>query len=109
MARLPAPAARERWSRLIQLQKQPDLTIADFCDLHGVSTASFYQWRRKIQEQTNQAAEFLAVQVGHAHASAAGVIVRFACGARIELDRGDQSSLQVIVSQLANAGNEAAQ
>jgi hypothetical protein len=25
-------------SRLIESQKQSDLTIADFCDLHGVST-----------------------------------------------------------------------
>ncbi|MDM4019050.1 hypothetical protein QTN89_26590 [Roseiconus lacunae] len=26
------------------------MTIAEFCELEGYSTASFYQWRRKLRE-----------------------------------------------------------
>ena len=39
MARLPDPAVRERWLRLIQRQQQSKLTIADFCNSQDVSIA----------------------------------------------------------------------
>ena len=48
MARLPDPATRQRWQRLIHLYDDAGCSIADFCDLHEVSTGSFYAWRRRL-------------------------------------------------------------
>ncbi len=71
MARLPNPAVRQRWSRLIQLHHQSNLTVADFCDSQSISIASFYAWRRKMREPLEQDGEFLAVQItiplSHSH------------------------------------------
>ncbi|WP_353620952.1 IS66 family insertion sequence element accessory protein TnpA [Rhodopirellula sp. JC639] len=74
MARLPDPNAHVRWSRLIQQHEQSDLTIADFCSLHGFSTASFYHWRRKIRSQASAQREFLAVEVSDPNTSNRNVI-----------------------------------
>ncbi|GAB5486372.1 MAG: hypothetical protein Pars93KO_28060 [Parasphingorhabdus sp.] len=51
MGRNSNPATRERWRVLINAYESSPLTIIDFCDQHGVSTASFYQWRRRFREQ----------------------------------------------------------
>ena len=106
MARLPDPAVYERWSRLIRLHDQSDLTIAAFCDSHGISTASFYQWRRKIRGQTDQHGEFLAVQVSQPPRSTHDVRVRFPCGTQIELNANDTDSLLLIVDRLATGITE---
>ena len=102
MARLPDPDAFDRWSRLIDLHTLSDLTLSDFCQLHDVSTASFYQWRRKIQErqntqQTDTPGSFLSVQVDPA---CRDVKVRFPCGTLIELDAQDSQNIQLVVDRL---------
>ncbi|MEQ9407727.1 MAG: hypothetical protein RIK87_08360 [Fuerstiella sp.] len=48
MARLPDPAVRRCWEERMLLFEQSDLSVVDFCEQEGVSTASFYLWRRKI-------------------------------------------------------------
>lgn len=109
MARLPDPAVYTRWSRLIQRHQQSDLTIADFCDQHGVSTASFYQWRRKIRKQAQQRGEFFAVEVGLPRESTRDVTVRFPCGTQIELDAADTDNLRLVIDRLAARNVEAQQ
>ncbi len=54
MARQPDPAVRSRWQSLLELQPRSGLTVTQFCDSHGVSTASFYQWRRRLREQNEK-------------------------------------------------------
>jgi transposase-like protein len=105
MARLPDPDAFDRWSRLIDLHSLSDLTIADFCELHDVSTASFYQWRRKVRErhntqQTDTPGSFLAVRVDQADPARRDVTVRFPCGTLIELDAQDSQNIQLVVDRL---------
>jgi len=107
MARLPDPAVNKRWSRLIQQHEQSDLTISDFCDLHEISTASFYQWRRKFRDQADPQGEFLAVEVSELRSSAHDVRVRFPCGTQIELDARDTESLRLVVDRLAPRNGEA--
>jgi transposase-like protein len=109
MARLPDPTVHERWSRLIQLHQQSDSTIADFCNRQGISTASFYQWRRKLRSQADQHGEFLAVKISEPPSSAQGIKVRFPCGAQIEMDARDTTSLLLVVDRLAASASEAEQ
>lgn len=108
MARLPDPAVHKRWTRLIQQHEQSGLTIAEFCQLHEVSTASFYQWRRKTRNQSDPRGEFLAVEVSESRSSARDVRVNFPCGTQIEIDADDTQSLLLVVDRLAVRANEAA-
>lgn len=57
MGRNSNPATRERWRVLINAYESSPLTISNFCQQHGVSTASFYQWRRRFREQENNSAQ----------------------------------------------------
>ncbi len=109
MARLPDPAASQRWSRLIQLHERSDLTVADFCDLHEVSTASFYAWRRKMRNQLDQQGEFLAVQVNQSPQRLGLTKIRFPCGTLIEIDSHDSQSLLLVVDRLSPERTEVGQ
>ena len=39
---------REQWRLRIEDQRQSGLTVAEFCRREGVSSATFYSWRRKL-------------------------------------------------------------
>ena len=43
-------ARREWWRRQIQRQKGGSLTVAEFCRRLGVSTVTFYAWKRRFRE-----------------------------------------------------------
>jgi transposase-like protein len=43
-------ARREWWRRQIQRQNEGSLTVAEFCRRLGVSTVTFYAWRRRFRE-----------------------------------------------------------
>ena len=43
-------ARREWWRRQIQRQTEGSLTVAAFCRRLGVSTVSFYAWKRRFRE-----------------------------------------------------------
>ena len=54
MLRFGPPAARKErcqwWRRQIQHQQEGSLTVAEFCRRLGVSTVSFYAWKRRFRE-----------------------------------------------------------
>jgi transposase-like protein len=43
-------ARRQWWRRQIQRQEEGSLTVAEFCRRLGVSTVTFYAWRRRLRE-----------------------------------------------------------
>jgi hypothetical protein len=43
-------ARREWWRRQIQRQKEGSLSVAEFCRRLGVSTVTFYAWKRRLRE-----------------------------------------------------------
>jgi transposase-like protein len=43
-------ARRQWWRRQIQRQEEGSLTVAEFCRRLGVSTVTFYAWRRRFRE-----------------------------------------------------------
>jgi transposase-like protein len=43
-------ARRRWWRRQIQRQKDGSLTVAEFCSRLGVSTVTFYAWKRRFRE-----------------------------------------------------------
>jgi hypothetical protein len=43
------PARREWWRRQIQRQNEGRLTVTEFCRRLGVSTVTFYAWKRRFR------------------------------------------------------------
>src|ERR1700730_9630138 len=43
-------ARREWWRRQIQRQKEGSLSVTEFCRRLGVSTVTFYAWKRRFRE-----------------------------------------------------------
>ena len=106
MARQPDPAVRSRWQSLIELQPQSGMTVAEFCDSRDVSTAAFYQWRRKLSQEPTAGPAFLSVRLTEDTASASPIRVRFECGAVAEIPAGDQRSLTAVIDRLLASGEQ---
>lgn len=51
---------RAQWAALLEKQEKSGEEIQRFCDGHDCGTASFYQWRAKLQ---NSSQRFVAVEV----------------------------------------------
>ena len=47
--RRPDPATRQRWQQRLERFRCCGLTVPAFCDREGISSASFYAWRRRLQ------------------------------------------------------------
>jgi hypothetical protein len=47
--RRPDPAVRRAWQQRLQRFRASGLTVPAFCDREGISTASFYAWRRRLE------------------------------------------------------------
>ena len=52
-----------RWRELLGRQACSALTVRDFCDLEGVSTASFYSWRRRLSDRAKESPEFVPLKI----------------------------------------------
>jgi transposase len=55
--RRPDPATRRRWQQRLDRFRTSGLTVADFCAREGISTASFYAWRRRLQHDPTPSAD----------------------------------------------------
>lgn len=49
MAQKVNPELRGTWRNRIEAQGQSGLTVAEFCEREGVSSATFYGWKRKLR------------------------------------------------------------
>jgi hypothetical protein len=53
MSRVSDPALRLQWQRRLRKFQVFHGSVRQFCQLQGVSVASFYQWRAKLTEERN--------------------------------------------------------
>jgi len=93
-------ATREKWRGLIQRQAGSEQTVKAFCRRHGVSTASFYAWKRKLQEDASGGEPSLFTPVTVVGHSASAIEVRFRCGAVMRLPTSDEQSLRRVTELL---------
>ncbi len=67
MPRQPNPATARRWQQCLDHFEQSNLSVLDFCDQEGISTASFYAWRRRLGHRPASAqpapSDFLPVRL----------------------------------------------
>ncbi len=87
------------WRDVLERQAGSGLTVRDFCDFEGVSTASFYNWRRRFADdvQPNQPA-FVPVSVAQPETPPVLEIV-FSDAVTIRVPEG--TARQTIVDALA--------
>jgi transposase len=71
------------WRQVIQKQPSSGLTVNKFCEREGVSTASFFAWRKRLA--TEAAPMFLPVNV----------VEPIRQGPAIELERTDGTLLRI--------------
>ena len=50
--RRPDPSIRQLWQQRLERFRHSGLTIPTFCDRQGISPASFYSWRRRLQHNS---------------------------------------------------------
>jgi hypothetical protein len=47
--RRPDPATHHHWQQRLDRFRTSGLTVAHFCEREGISSASFYAWRRRLR------------------------------------------------------------
>ena len=107
MPRKPDPELRRWWRELLQSYDSERLTVAEFCQEQGISTASFYQWRRKLSGDHSPA--IIPVELvessGRSDADHCAV-VRIGGHTEIKIAAGHEGLATQIALALATAGPE---
>lgn len=113
MPRVSDPALRLRWQRRLLKFQTFHGSVRRFCHAEGVSVASFYQWRQKLNDDSdatkasaqtaaedNKAAHFVPLQfvqpVAH-RSQPTHVAILLAGGTRIELPCDDSPVIQAVI------------
>jgi hypothetical protein len=97
MAQVRGAAAGRIWRERLARQRRSGRTVADFCEHEGVSTPSFYAWKRRLGSggmngtaARRAAPLFVPISIG---AAAAGVRIVLPGGAVVELPSGADERL----------------
>jgi transposase len=53
----------QQWRRCIEQWRASGLSVRAFCARHGLTTASFYNWRRVLERRAAEVPAFVPVQV----------------------------------------------
>jgi|HubBroStandDraft_4_1064222.scaffolds.fasta_scaffold2073935_1 transposase-like protein len=91
---------RQGWHKLITQQEQTGLSVRAFCEQHGISEHSFYQWRKRLREWAPM--KFALVDRGRAApVPVAAVEVMLTTGERLRIAPGiEESTLRLVLSAL---------
>ena len=92
----------EFWRRHLEAWHQGELTQEAYCASHGLSTKTFYRWRRKEKESVAAATSSLTLVPVSVGAPVTGGLVRLhsPAGWRIELPEGNVAWLVELLRQL---------
>jgi hypothetical protein len=116
MARVMDAAKRQLWSDRFRRFDRCDLTVVDFCLAEGVSTPSFYQWRRKLSGLSEREAvpdtriqepTFLPVRLLSAKPAAAEVEIHLPNGARVIVTSADVPLMAAAIAAAGQVPREA--
>ena len=101
---------RASWRERLRRFDECRMTVAAFCADEGVSTPSFYAWRRKIHGPTQPRAKSRPAASGKLHAfervvvtAATAVTIRLPGGARIEVPADHPETLRTVLGELLRA------
>ena len=99
----------EQWAEWIDEQEVSGLTVVEFCDAIGVSTASFYRWRGNrststekqsaSRSETDRSNETRFVPLSIISRPRVCVEIELPCGAVVRVP-ADESALRCVLSTL---------
>jgi hypothetical protein len=100
-------SAEKQWRERFRRFARSELSVVEFCRREGVSTPSFYHWRRKLAESSSNGparpslsrASFVPVQVS----AEANLQVSFPNGARLTFPASDHELIRVSIETIARA------
>jgi transposase-like protein len=88
---------REYWSKLIAEQQASGQTVRPFCRERGIGEHSFYQWRKRLQENGTVRFALLETKTAPAEAPAALELV-LTSGERMRIRTGvDAATLRLVL------------
>jgi hypothetical protein len=99
-------ATGDAWRARLERFAQSGLAVVRFCAREGVSTASFYHWRKRLaplgfrRRATGRPRSFQAVTVVPA---VPGVSIHLPGGARIEVRTADLEAVRAVIAEVARA------
>lgn len=90
------------WRERFRRYAKSALSVEDFCRGEGVSTPTFYHWRKKLapaprRRQTDRRRAFRPVMVT---ASVAALSVRLPGGVELEVPRENLDAIRAVVAEL---------
>lgn len=94
------------WRERLRRFRALGMSVARFCDAEGVSQPSFYQWRKRLEAESGAGKArpvFQQVVVTPGAAAPAGLRVRLASGAEIEVEAAHLEVIRAVVGELARA------
>ena len=103
MSGLVGEALAAKWRARIDRQRRGRSTVGEFCAAEGISTASFYQWRRRLEQaagvsvRTDQpSARFIELSAP-SRAGASPVRITLPSGAIVALPADASAELATII------------
>jgi hypothetical protein len=108
MSRVADPTKLKLWRDRCVRCSQSELTTAEFCQVEGVTTASFYAWRRKLglatprrPKPTDRLFQQLVVRP-----TAPVLSARLPGGIELEVPTAEETALRVVVQELVRADRQ---
>ena len=104
MSRQSDDATYEVWRERLQRFARSGHSVARFCAREGVSVASFYNWRKKVdsagrtRRPSARPAAFQPITVVPA---TPGVSIHLPCGTRIEVRSEDLEAVRTVVAEVS--------
>jgi transposase len=90
-----------QWRHWIAQWQHSGLSVAAFCARHNLAAASFYAWRRTLQDRDAAAAAFVPVRLVADAAPASAVEVVLAAGCVVRVAPGfDVTTLRQVLALL---------
>ena len=98
---LDSPKVRE-WQRRMTRFQETRQSVAEFCRREGVSTPTFYQWRKRLAQRpgpVEEGAGFRPVRL----VNPAGVAVQLPGGTQLQVPTSDRRALRLVIDTVARA------
>ena len=107
MNAFPNPHLAQQWRDRLNRFDDSGLTVAEYCKSEGYSVASFYQWRKRLQQSAADRQAFVAVDVPIDQQDLerpTTIAIELPGGAVVRLDaRADQSICRRLIAAVVTA------
>lgn len=84
------------WRFRFEQFDQDDRSVAEFCDAEGVSSATYYYWRRRVAQAARSTGALRPVRIVDARPALAVVLPN---GARIEVVAADGEAIRAVIRE----------